>query len=166
MPAAAQSSASVSGVQAVQTFWRHSGAGSPHVPHDATLRLALQLSKPPKAPHSLPSRAQNSRSDSCRHTQTLARQTGVALPQDPHEATVRAVPQLSAPETAPQLMPSRAQKAALVSGAQPQTFGVPVPPHETPMPKQPPHVETMRAAPQLSVAEMLPQFLPSRVQRA
>jgi hypothetical protein len=162
IPAAAHSSASVSGVQALHTFWRHNGVGSLHVPHEATERLRLQLSKPPNAPQVLPSRAQNSRSDSGRHTQTLRWQTDVAPLHVPHDSTVRAVAQLSAPETAPQLRPSRVQKAVSVSAAHAQTFGVPPPPQDVPEPKHDPHDATMRAAPQLSVAEMLPQFLPSR----
>src|SRR5687767_7560215 len=51
--------------------------------------------------------------------------------QVPHELTVRLTPQLSVPETEPQFLPSRLQKAVLVSGVQlppPQTLGVPPPP--------------------------------------
>jgi hypothetical protein len=98
--------------------------------------------------------------------QRLSWQTGVALPHVPHDATVRAVPQLSAPGTVPQFLPYRAQKAASVSGVQPQTLGVPPPPHARPVPKHPPQDAAVRAPPQLSMSETEPQFLPNRAQKA
>jgi hypothetical protein len=98
--------------------------------------------------------------------QRLSWQRGAALPHDPHDATTRALPQLSGNETEPQFLSSRAQKAVSVSGVQPQTFGVPPPPQARPVPKHPPHDATVRGAPQLSVPDTEPQFLPCRVQKA
>lgn len=49
--------------------------------------------------------------------------------QVPQLVTVRVLPHESMPVTLPQFFPSRAQNAALVSGAQPQTFAFPPPPH-------------------------------------
>src|SRR5438270_473567 len=81
----------------------------------------------------------------------------VQLPQ----LAVRAVPQLSAALTLPQFLPSRVQKAALVSGTQAQTlFDWQVCGRE-----QLPQL-AVRAVPQLSAALTLPQFFPSRVQKA
>jgi hypothetical protein len=69
----------------------------------------------------------------------------------PHEATLRAVPQLSVPDQAPQALPNRLQKVASLSGMQPHTFGVPPPPQLAPVPLQVPQLAD-REAPQLSFA--------------
>jgi hypothetical protein len=48
--------------------------------------------------------------------------------QVPQEVTLRGAPQLSVPLTVPQFFANDAQKAASVSGVQPQVFAVPPPP--------------------------------------
>jgi hypothetical protein len=84
---------------------------------------------------------------------------------EPHELTVRDVPQLSFAVTLPQFFPRREQNDALLSGVHdvPHTFAVPPPPqvcgavHE-------PHELTVRDVPQLSFAVTMPQFFPRRAQ--
>jgi len=73
-------------------------------------------------------------------------------------------PQLSARVTEPQVVPSRAQNAALVSAVQPQTLAVPPPPHVWGAVQVP--QLTVRMAPQLSARVTEPQVVPSRVQNA
>jgi hypothetical protein len=68
--------------------------------------------------------------------------------------------------TLPQFFPRRVQNAVLLSTGQPHTFAVPAPPHVTPVPEHVPHDATVRDIPQLSAAVTLPQFLPSREQKA
>jgi hypothetical protein len=88
--------------------------------------------------------------------------------QVPHELTVRLAPQLSVPVTPPQLLPTREQNAASVSGVHvetPQTLAVPPPAHVLGA-VQVPHEVTVRPLPQLSFAVTVPQFLPTRVQNA
>src|SRR4029453_3969389 len=82
--------------------------------------------------------------------------------QLPQELTVRGLPQLSLPETLPQFLPRRAQKAALLSGVHWQMLLALHVCGET----QAPHELTVRGAPQLSVPETVPQFLPRREQKA
>jgi hypothetical protein len=141
-----------------------------HVPHEATVRDAPQLSLTVKVPQSLLRRAHNVASPSGVQPHTF----GVPPPPHvtpgplhaPHEATVRAVPQLSAPVTFPQFLLTREQKVALVSGVQPHTLVTPPPPHVTPVPEHTPHEATVRDVPQLSLFVTSPQFLERRAQNA
>jgi hypothetical protein len=73
---------------------------------------------------------------------------------------------LSAPLFSPQSAPRRAQNAAFVSGVHPHCFGVPPPPHVTPVPEQVPQLETVRVAPQRSAVVMEPQEAPSSAHSA
>jgi hypothetical protein len=141
-----------------------------HVPHETTVRDRPQLSLTVKLPQSLLRRAHNAASSSGVHPHTFVtppppHETPVPA-HVPHETTLRVAPQLSAPVTAPQFLPTREQKAALASGVQPQTFVTPPPPHETPVPLHAPHEATVRDVTQLSFSVTFPQFLPSRVQNA
>lgn len=77
---------------------------------------------------------------------------------------VRLVPQLSAAVTASQFLPRRAQNEAPDSGAQPHTFGLPPPPHDSGAAHTPQSV--VRERPQLSAAVTLPQLAPWRAQNA
>src|SRR5438552_3396565 len=75
---------------------------------------------------------------------------------EPHDVTVRAVPQLSLALTVPQFLPSRAQNAGSLSGVHAQTLFA----WHVSGAVHAPHDETLRAAPQLSVTEVsAPQFL-------
>jgi hypothetical protein len=76
---------------------------------------------------------------------------------------MRDMPQLSKPATMPQLAVCAVQNCWSVSGAQPQTFGVPPPPQVC-MPAHVPQL-AVRDTPQLSGAVVLLQFFPSRVQK-
>jgi hypothetical protein len=87
--------------------------------------------------------------------------------------TVRLAPQLSVPVTVPQSLRRRVQNAEFVSGVQaawPQTLATPPPPqvlgevHGSA--RATAQSATVRLAPQRSVAVTVPQFLPSRVQKA
>lgn len=80
------------------------------------------------------------------------------------QSAVRLVPQLSAAVTESQFLPRRAQKAVLVSGPQPQTFGVPAPPHDSGAVQLP--QSAVRETPQLSAAVRLPHVAPARAQNA
>ena len=83
----------------------------------------------------------------------------------PHEATVRAVPQLSVSVTAPQALFMRVQNAASVSATQftgPHTL----PALQTSGAVHVPHEVTVRLLPQPSLAVTAPQFLPTREQNA
>lgn len=84
--------------------------------------------------------------------------------QVPQLAIVRAPPQLSGPETAPQFLPSRAQKAESVSGAQEQTLAAPPPPQDARAVQLP--QLAVRLRPQESGAVTAPQFFASRLQNA
>lgn len=76
------------------------------------------------------------------------------------------MPQLSSAVTGPQLLPCRAQNCCVVSGMHPeQMFGGLPPPPQTAPPMHVPQL-AVREAPQLSVAVTMPQFLPTRVQKA
>jgi hypothetical protein len=75
---------------------------------------------------------------------------GMVPPQPSLIETVRAWPQLSVPVTCPQALPRRAQNALLLSGLQPQTFGVSAPPQVWGA-VQVPQLGTERSWPQLSV---------------
>src|SRR6185369_15853160 len=70
---------------------------------------------------------------------------------DPQEVTVRLAPQLSFAVRLPQLAPRRVQKAASLSGVQPQVLVMPPPPQVSGE-VQDPHELTVRFTPQLSVA--------------
>jgi hypothetical protein len=168
LPSRVQKVALSSGVQ-MHAFPVHVIPVPVHVPHEATLRAAPQLSVPDQAPQALPSRLQKVGLSSGVHPHAF----GVPPPPHvtpvpvhaPHEATVRAAPQLSAPDQLPQALPSREQNVGLSSGVQPHTFGVPPPPQVTPVPLHVPHEATVRAAPQLSVPDQAPQALPNRLQK-
>jgi hypothetical protein len=84
--------------------------------------------------------------------------------QEPQLVMARSWPQLSRSARLPQAYPARAQRAASVSGVQPQTFAVPPPPHVC----RSVHVPqvAVRVVPQLSAAVRAPQFFPSRPQKA
>src|SRR5207245_4553569 len=80
------------------------------------------------------------------------------------QLTERDVPQRSNPLKSPQVAPSRMQNAESVSGAQPHTFAVPLPPHVSGE-AQPPQ-STVREFSQLSKSVTVPQAAPSLVQNA
>jgi hypothetical protein len=132
------------------------------VPHEATVRAVPQLSVPVKAPHVFPCRAQKAVSVSGVQLQTLVGWQVCGEAQVPHEATVRAVPQLSVPVKAPHVFPCRAQKVVSVSGAQLQTFVG----WQVCGEVQVPHEATVRAVPQLSVPVKVPHVFPCRAQKA
>jgi hypothetical protein len=103
-----------------------------HAPHDATVRVAAQLSAAVTLPQFFPRREQNMAFVSAVQPHTLA------VPPPPHvtpvplhvpQLTVLAVPQLLFPVTLPQFLPSREQNAPSLSGVHPQTFAVPPPAH-------------------------------------
>jgi hypothetical protein len=155
LPCRLQNTASVSGAQP-QTF----GPPPPHVAGAVQLgqvteaRSAPQLSTTlVRVPQFLPSRVQSAVSPSGLQVHALAEQTlgAVHVPQ----LTVRPTLQLSFAVTLSQVLPSRAQNAASVSLAQPQTFGVPPPPHvpEAQVPQL-----TDRPTPQLSVPVTVPHL--------
>jgi hypothetical protein len=81
---------------------------------------------------------------------------------EPHEATLRTLPQLSASMTAPQFFPSLAQNTASLSALQLHTLFAP----HVAGAVHAPHDATVRVAPQLSAAVTPPQFLASLVQNA
>jgi hypothetical protein len=175
LPTREQNAASVSGVhvETPQTLAVPPPAhvlGAVQVPHEVTERELPQLSFAVTVPQFLASRVQNAASVSAVHggtPQTLAvtaPQVWPGVVQVPHEVTVRLVPQLSAAVTFPQFLPSRAQNAVSVSAVQPQTLVV-TPPQVCGA-VQVPHDDTVRELLQLSLAVMLPQFLPSREQNA
>ena len=87
------------------------------------------------------------------------------VPEQLPQETVREAPQLSEAVSAPQFAPFAAQRLADDSGVQPQTFAVPAPPQETPVPEQVPHC-TVRETPQLSDAAKYSQDAPSEVHSA
>jgi hypothetical protein len=142
--------------------------GVVHVPQLVTVRIEPQLSAAVTLPQFLPRRVQNAVFDSAAQPHTLV------VPPPPHVCgvvhvpqlvTVRITPQLSAAVTLPQFLPAREQKAAFVSPAQPHTFVVPPPPHVCGI-VHVPQLVTVRIAPQLSAAVTLPQFFPTRAQKA
>ena len=92
-------------------------------------------------------------------TQALALQVR-SFEQPPQSATLRALPQLSMPVSAPQVAPLRVQKAASLSAV--HTEQVLSPRH---MPLEHPPQLTLRMAPQLSGLMMLPQAAPLRAQK-
>jgi hypothetical protein len=168
-PSLVQNTASVSGVQPQRLAVPPPPqvCGGVHDPHDATERPVPQLSVPITGPQLLPRRVQNELSDSAVQPHRLA----VPPPAQvcggvhaPHDGTVRDAPQLSLPVTLPQSLPSLAQNAGSVSGAQPHALAVP-PPAQVCGGVHEPHDGTVRDAPQLSAAVTLPQFFPSRVQK-
>jgi hypothetical protein len=137
-----------------------------HVPHEATLRISLQLSARDTLPQVAPILVHRAAFVSAGHRQTLAappppQVCGAA--QVPQAATVRLAAQLSFPVTVPQFLPRREQNAASVSGWQPQVKFVPPPPHVL-APLQVPHEATARLAPQLSLAVVPPHVRPFREQ--
>jgi hypothetical protein len=100
-----------------------------HVPHDATVREAPQLSGAVTLLQFFPNREQNAVLVSVVQPQTLTAPppphvTPVPL-HVPHEATVLLSPQLSVAVTLPQFLPSRAQNAVSVSAVQPQMLPAP-----------------------------------------
>jgi hypothetical protein len=138
-----------------------------HVPHDA-VRTAPQLSDAVTLPQFFPSRVQNAVSFSAVQPHTLTTPPPPQLTpvpvHVPHDATVLFVPQLFGAVTVPQSLPSREQNVGSSSAVQPQVFGVPPPPHVTPVPLHVPHDTTVRETPQLSAPVQLPHDLPSREQ--
>jgi hypothetical protein len=137
-----------------------------HVPHELTVLVAPHLSVAATPPQFLPSRVQSAASVSAQpHTFGVPPPPQVTpVPEHvPHELTVLLAPHVSVAATVPQFLPSRVQSAASVS-AQPHTLVVPPPPHVTPVPEHDPQFTLLRAAPQLSVPETVPQVYPSRAQ--
>ncbi len=142
--------------------------GQVQAPQLDTVRAAPQLSVPERLPQAAPRRVQNAASLSCVQPHAFA----VPPPpqvcgqvQVPQLDTVRPAPQLSVPERPPQVAPRRVQNAASLSCVQPHTFAVPPPPQVCGQ-VQVPQLDTVRAAPQLSVPERPPQVAPRRVQNA
>jgi hypothetical protein len=91
--------------------------GVEHVPQ-VTVRAVPQLSAAVTDPQFFPSREQNAASLSLVHPHTFARPPPAHVLGDEHvpqSATVRMVPQLSAPVKPPQFLPSLRQNAGLVS---------------------------------------------------
>lgn len=80
------------------------------------------------------------------------------------QLSVRLAPQLSAAVTESQFLPRRAQNATAVSGAQPQTPGLPPPPQDSGAVQVP--QSAVRERPQLSAAVTGPQLAPWRAQKA
>jgi hypothetical protein len=167
LPRRAQNAGSVSGMH-VHTLLPPHTCGAVHVPQLA-VRAAPQLSAAAKLLQFLPRRLQNAGSVSGVQPHTFA------VPLPPHatpvpehvpQLAVREAPQLSVPKSEPQFLPpNRVQNAVSVSAVQPHTFTVPPPPHVTPVPEHVPQ-PAVRATPQLSLAETVPQFLPRREQNA
>ncbi len=166
-PRRVQSSADVSGVH---PHW-FGVPNPPHVsgaaqlPQLATVRGSRQLSSAVSESHVAPCRAQNAASVSGVHaphtfgTPPLPqRSAGVHVPQ----STVRDAPQLSSDVSDPHSAARRAQSSASLSGVQPHTFADPPPPHVSGA-AHAPH-DSLREAPQLSVASTVPQLVPSRAQ--
>ena len=83
--------------------------------------------------------------------------------QVPH-STVRERPQLSSAASVPQSRARRAHSSASLSAEQPHACSVPPPPQVSGA-VQDPH-DSLRAAPQLSVASTVPQLAPRRAQKA
>jgi hypothetical protein len=147
-----------------------------HVPQEATVRLALQLSSPVTTPQFLPLLEQKVASSwgvqaGC--PQTLATppppqlfgDVQVRLRAAAQSATVRLTRQLSGAVTLPQSLVSRVQNALSVSAVHEQTLEAHVfgDAHVTPVAA--PQSTPERTVPQLSVPEApVPQFLPSRWQ--
>ena len=119
-------------------------AGATQLPQLA-LREAPQLSAAVAFPHVRPRRVQKAVFVSgVQHAPTLALQVCGAV-QAPQLATERAAPQLSAAVAAPHVLPSRAQNAVSVSGAQQ------LPALQLDPAAQVPHEAIVRGRPQLSV---------------
>jgi hypothetical protein len=133
-PARAQNAVSVSGVQPHTPDNPPPPHATPvpaHMPHDATVREAPQLSLSVTLPQFLTSRAQNAALFSVVQPQTFVTPPpphATPVPVHPPQLAVRDVPQLSFVVTSPQFLPSRVQKAASFSGVHPQTFDVLLPP--------------------------------------
>ena len=163
--------------------------GAAQAPHEATVRLAPQLSVPATWPQFFPWRAQNAGLDSGVQPQTFASEAPQVCEagQVPQEVTVRLAPQLSVAVTGPQFFPWRAQNAGLDSGVH---VGGQVP-HEPPQPSSPqvlpaqlgaqpqepaalhvcgatqePQEATVRLTPQLSEDVAWPQLFPNRAQKS
>jgi hypothetical protein len=141
-----------------------------HVPQEATLRLMPQLSVPETDPQFFPPILTAQKVVSVSGVQAVLPQTfGVPPPLHesgamhvPHEATDRAVPQLSVPVRLPQFFSRREQKAMSVSGLHPQTFRPPA--AHVAGAVHVPQLMLLRVVPQLSAAVTLPQSLPRREQ--
>ena len=133
-----------------------------HVPQLDTLRDSPQLSVPVHPPQTRLQRAHQAASLSGTQAQTLLALQLCGEVQVPQLDTVRGVPQLSLAVTAPQVFASREQNAVFVSGVHAQTFEALqlVPPEHVPQ------LDTVRAAPQLSVPVTVPHVFPSREQNA
>jgi hypothetical protein len=142
--------------------------GGVQTPQLATVRAIPQLSAPETDPQSLPRRWQNMTSGSAMQPHTFA------IPPPPHVCggaqvpqlgTVRATLQSSVPVTLPQFFWRREQNMVFVSPVQPHTLGVPPPPQVCGG-AHVPQLETVRAAPQLSLSVTMPQFFTTRLQKS
>lgn len=139
--------------------------GVPPPPHDfgatqgpqKTVRGTRQESSAVVVPHSTAFTEQMKEAGSSRQTHTLG------WPSPPHDfpsvqlpqLTVRERPQLSMPDTRPQLALAAAQNVAVVTGGHAQTFANAPPPHVAGATQVPGHW-TLRARPQLSDAWRTP----------
>jgi hypothetical protein len=129
LPNRAQNAASLSGAH-THTLPALHIAGALHAPQ-LVVRELPQLSPAVTLPQFFPSREQKLASPSYAQPQTFAVPPPAQVcgaPHVPHEGTVRDAPQLSLAVTLPQFLPSREQKFASPSYAQPHTFAVPAPP--------------------------------------
>jgi hypothetical protein len=112
-------------------------SGAVHDPQEATVRLVPQLSAAVTLPQFLPSRLQNAVFVSGEHAHAFVALHVAGGVHVPHSATVRDAPQLSFAVTLPQVLPSRVQKAASLSGAHMTPPAPPVPPVTMPPPEPP-----------------------------
>jgi hypothetical protein len=136
-----------------------------HVPHEVTVRDTAQLSGAVTVPQVFASRAQKVALSSGTHEQACVAPQVCGAVHVPHEATVRAAPQLSVLVTAPQVSCMRVQNAVSVSATQfagPHTW----PALHTSGAVHVPHEATVRLTPQVSVSVTAPQFLPTRAQNS
>ncbi len=166
-PSRAQSAWSDSGIQP-QTF----GAPPPPQPwgngHDpqVAVREPPQLSMAVNDPQVLPCRAHKAASVSGMHPHVFG------LPPPPQvlgeaqlpQKAVRPRPQLSGAFNDPQVAPWRLQKVSSLSGAHPQTFGVPPPPQVSGAPQLP--QSSPRKRPHLSSPVTVPQDAFWRLQKS
>jgi len=170
LPASPHNTASVFGVQPHTPV----APPPPHVtpvpvqgvpkPQSAMLRAPPQLSVVLNGPQFLPASLHNTASV----FGVQPHQLGVPPPPQvtpvplhvPHDAMLRALPQLSVVLNGPQFLLASAHSSASVFGVQPHTLLAP----QTSGSVQFPHGTPVRCVPQLSGAETLPQFFPRRAQ--
>ena len=109
-------------------------SGEVQPPQFTLLRCAPQLSVPDIRPHSAPALRQkvalvSEVQPGCPHTLAVPPPPQVSgEEQAPQSTLLRVEPQLSVPDTVPQLAAFDAQTVASLSGVHPHVFGVPPPP--------------------------------------